>query len=155
MTDSLLEELIPVLDPGRIIVFAFATAAENGVESVVAERLLLNYFLSRSSHLPIVVSSRGHTTGGRMLITAVADLAIATSQSTFGLSVTLHQPLGIAPLGLRRRVRSHLIRRWVLLQEDLDASTALRVLLQLLPRRGFCWFQYYTLRCTLGLKGQD
>ena len=36
------------------------------------------------------------------------------------------QPLSIAPLGLRRRVRSHLIRRWVLLQEDLDAGTALR-----------------------------
>ena len=137
MTDSLLEELIPVLDPGRIIIFAFATAAENGVESVVAERLLLDYFSSRSSHLPILFSSRGHTTGGRMLIIAVADLAIATSQSTFGLSVTLHQPLGIAPLGLRRRVKARVIRRWLLLQEDLDASTALRNgLIEIITSRG-------------------
>ena len=126
MTDLLLEELIPVLDRERNMVFAFATAAESAVESAMAERTLLNHFSSRISHLPIVSSSRGHTTGGRMLMIAVADLAIATSQSTFGLSVTLHQPLGIAPLGLRRRVRSHLIRRWVLLQEDLDAGTALR-----------------------------
>ena len=29
-------------------------------------------------------------------------------------------------MALRRRVRSHLIRQWVLLQEDLDAGTALR-----------------------------
>ena len=137
MTDSLLEELIPVLDPGRIIIFAFATAAEDGVESVVAERLLLDYFSSRSSHLPILFSSRGHTTGGRMLIIAVADLAIATSQSTFGLSVTLHQPLGIAPLGLRRRVKARVIRRWLLLQEDLDASTALRNgLIEIITSRG-------------------
>ena len=56
-----------------------------------------------------------------MLMIAVADLAIATSQSTFGLSVTLHQPLGIAPLGLRRRVKARVIRRWLLLQEKLDA----------------------------------
>jgi len=137
VTDSLLEELIPVLDPGRIIIFAFATAAENGVESVVAERLLLDYFSSRSSHLPILFSSRGHTTGGRMLIIAVADLAIATSQSTFGLSATLHQPLGIAPLGLRRRVKARVIRRWLLLQEDLDASTALRNgLIEIITSRG-------------------
>lgn len=61
-----------------------------------------------------------------MLIIAAADLTIATSQAMFGLPVTLHQPLGIAPVALRRRVRSHRIRRWVLLQEDFDAGTALR-----------------------------
>jgi enoyl-CoA hydratase/carnithine racemase len=127
VTDLLLEELTPVLDdPGRIIVFAFATAADSGVESAVAARTLLNHFSSRTSHLPIVFLSHGHTTGGGMLIVAVADLAIATSQSMFGLSVTLRQPLGVALVALRRRVRCHLIRRWVLLQEDIDASTALR-----------------------------
>ena len=92
----------------------------------MAERLLINEITRQTRHLPIVFSSRGRTTGGKMLIIAIADLAIATSQAMFGLSVTLRQPLGIAPVVLRRRVRSHLIRRWVLLQEDLDASTALR-----------------------------
>ena len=72
-----------------------------------------------------------------MLITAVADIAIATSQSTFGLSVTLHQPLGIAPLGLRRRVKARVIRRWLLLQEKLDASTAQRSgLVEVITSRG-------------------
>jgi enoyl-CoA hydratase/carnithine racemase len=137
VTDSLLKELIPVLDPGRITVFAFATAAESAVESAVAERTLLNVIARQSRHLPIVFSSRGSAAGGKLLIIAVADLAIATSQSTFGLSVALRQPLGIAPLGLRRRVRSHLIRRWVLLQEKLDASTAQRSgLVEVITSRG-------------------
>jgi len=137
VTYLLLEELIPVLGPGRIVVLAFATAAQSGVGSAVAERTLLNHFSSRISHLPIVVSSRGHTTGGRMLMIAVADLSIATSKAMFGLSVALHQPLGTAPVALRRRVRSQLIRRWVLLQEDLDASTALRSgLIEVITSRG-------------------
>ncbi|EGB04290.1 hypothetical protein AURANDRAFT_67331 [Aureococcus anophagefferens] len=72
-----------------------------------------------------------------MLIIAVADVASATSQSTFGLFVALHQPLGIAPVALRRRVRSQLIRRWVLLQEELEASTALRSgLVEVITSRG-------------------
>ena len=111
----MVEELIPVLDPGRIVVLAFATAAENGVGSAMAERTLLIEITRHSRRLPIVFWSRGHTTGGKMLMIAVADLATATSQSTFELSVTLDQPLGIAPVALRRRVKSCVIRRWVFL----------------------------------------
>jgi enoyl-CoA hydratase/carnithine racemase len=137
VTDALLEELIPVLDPERIIVFAFALDIESGSESAVAERTLLNHLSSRSSPLPIVFSSRGHTTGGQMLMIAVADLAIATSQAMFGLSVTLRHLPGSAPVPLRRRVRSHLIRRWLLLQEELEASTALRSgLIEVITSRG-------------------
>lgn len=58
-----------------------------------------------------------------MLFPSIADLVLATADSTFGMCKSVS---AVVTLVLRRKVRVCVIRRWRLLQERFDASTSLK-----------------------------